>query len=132
MSVPVIAVVEDDVHILQMLDTLLRGAHYHVISYTRGGDAHQFIRRTLPDLIILDLWLEDRSAGGMVLGMLELDPLTRDIPVIVCSAHIQVLRQQAQFFMAKGHRVLPKPFQPVVLLAEIEAALASRRTTRTL
>jgi CheY-like chemotaxis protein len=129
MTVRVIAVVEDDVEILHMLDVLLRGASYQVISYTRGEDAHQFIRRTLPDLVILDLWLEDRNAGGMVLGLLELDPLTRNIPVIVCSAHVQVLREHAQYFTGKGHRVLPKPFEPAALLSEIETALASRRTT---
>ncbi len=129
MATPVIAVVEDDVDILQMLDKLLRTAHYHVVGYTRGEDAHQFIRRTLPDVVILDLWLEDRSAGGMALGLLELDPLTRDIPVIICSAHVNVLREHAQYFAAKGHRVLPKPFQVETLLSEIEAALASRRTT---
>jgi CheY-like chemotaxis protein len=129
MAVPLIAVIEDDVEILRLLDKLLHGANYHVISYTRGDDAHQFIRRTLPDVVILDLWLEDRNAGGMVLGMLELDPLTRHIPVIVCSAHIQVLHEHAQSFAAKGHRVLPKPFEVEALLAEIESVLVSRRTT---
>jgi CheY-like chemotaxis protein len=123
---PVIAIIEDDPLIVQLLDDLLRQAGYVVINYRRGDDAQQFVHRTLPDLIILDLCLEDRDAGGMVLGLLELDPLVRHIPVIVCSAHVRVLREHAERFQAKGHRVVPKPFQPAVLLAEVQAALGQR------
>ncbi len=81
------------------------------------------IHRVQPDLVILDLWLESQEAGGMVLGMLELDPLTQDIPVIVCSAHLDLLAQRAPYLQAKGHRVLAKPFTPEQLLATIADAL---------
>ena len=69
--------------------------------------------------MILDLWLESQEAGGMVLGMLELDPVTQDIPVIVCSAHRDLLEQRAPYLQAKGHRVLTKPFTPEQLLAAV-------------
>ncbi len=59
----------------------------------------------------------------MVLGMLELDPVTQDIPVIVCSAHRDLLEQRAPYLEAKGHRVLAKPFTPEQLLAAIADTL---------
>ena len=127
MTGPVIAVIDDDAAMLEMLDDLLREAGYQVLSYTRGADALQFIRRAMPDLIILDLCLEDPDAGGMVLALLERDPLVQHIPVIVCSAQLRVLRELATWFKEHEHRVVPKPFHPDVLLAEVQAALAQRR-----
>jgi DNA-binding response OmpR family regulator len=129
MSVPVIAVIEDDLSIVQLLDDLLCDAGYRVISYTQGRDAHQFILRTMPDLLILDWWLEDPAAGGMVLGLLERDPRTQQIPVIVCSAHIMALRQQADLLRARGHRILPKPFHYQELLACVQDALGATQPT---
>lgn len=128
MNVPVIAVIEDDLTIVQMIDLLLCDAGYRVISYTQGHDAHQFILRTMPDLLILDWWLEDPAAGGMVLGLLEADPRTRHIPVIVCSAHIRAMEQQAGLLRAKGHRVLAKPFTVEDLLAQINDAIGTAQT----
>lgn len=125
MSVPVIAVIEDDLAIVQMIDLLLRDAGYRVISYTQGRDAHQFILRTMPDVLILDWWLEDPAAGGMVLGLLEADQRTRHIPVIVCSAHITALQGQADLLRSKGHRLLPKPFTVETLLSQIEDAIGT-------
>jgi CheY-like chemotaxis protein len=83
MSTNVIAVIDDDDATLQMLDLLLREAGYHVISSTRGSDAHQFILRSLPDLILLDLCLEDQQAGVRILNILAHDPRLCTIPMSV-------------------------------------------------
>lgn len=88
-----------------------------------GKDAHDFVLHTMPDVIVLDLWLEDADAGGMVLGLLELDPMTRHIPVIICSAHLTARRELAVYLQDKGYRIMEKPFQPDLLLAYIQDAV---------
>ncbi len=126
MTPATIAIIEDDPDTLALFDDLATLAGYQTVLCTRGAEAHPLIHRVQPDVVILDLWLESQEAGGMVLGMLELDPVTQDIPVIVCSAHPHLLRQRAPYLQAKGHRVLEKPFIPAQLLATITQALDQR------
>lgn len=125
MTIPVIAVIEDDLAIVHMFDLLLRDAGYRVISYTRGSDAQQFLLRTMPDLLILDWWLEDPSSGGTILSLLEEDPRTRQIPVIICSAHINTFYQEAARLRERGYRLLAKPFEIDTLLAYIQDAIGT-------
>lgn len=129
MSTHVIAVIDDDDATLQMLDALLRDAGYHVISSTRGADAHQFVLRSLPDLILLDLCLEDQQAGVRILKSIAHDPLTCNIPVIVCSGRDDLLREHAPLLQMRGWHALAKPFYPPILLAQIEAALGTARVS---
>jgi CheY-like chemotaxis protein len=123
-----IALVEDDPDTLALLHDLTTAAGYQTVCCTRGVEAHPLIHRVQPDLVILDLWLENQEAGGMVLGMLERDPVTQDIPVIVCSGHQHLLEQRALYLQAKGHHVLKKPFTPEQLLAAITEALGQSGT----
>jgi len=92
---PLIAVIDDDPEILQMLHRALTFAGYRTVLWQRGKDAHRMIRQAQPALVILDLWLEARDSGEIVLDLLQLDPRTRSIPVIVCSGHVPILRAMA-------------------------------------
>ncbi len=121
MPTPVIAVVEDDPDIRELLDQLLTLAGYRVLLFQRGTDAYEQFRRSKPDLVILDLWLETEAGGETVLGLLEQDVMTRDIPVIVCSGHIAVLKDKAAAFRQRGYGVVPKPFNLDALLAAVRA-----------
>ncbi len=87
-------VVEDDTAFQDLLDTVLTAEGYTVFRWTQGAGADTFIRTVQPDLVILDLWLEHPQAGSMVLGLLMVDPATRYIPVIICSAYRQLLGDQ--------------------------------------
>ncbi len=73
-------VIDDDHAILALLGTLLREAGYHPILWDCAQDVHELIRTVQPDLVILDLWLEHPGAGGMVLGLLAVDPTSRHPP----------------------------------------------------
>ncbi len=116
MPLPRIAVVDDDVLSLQLVDMVLTSAGYQTFLWSRGQDAHQKIRDFQPDLVIMDLWLEHRNVGVTLLGLLEQDPATRDIPVIISSADVSHLPD-------RGHLVLEKPYAPDDLVAKISAVL---------
>jgi DNA-binding response OmpR family regulator len=120
---PVIAIIEDDPAMQDLLGEVLPAEGYKTIRWERGDGAYEVIRAAQPDLVILDLWLEHPSAGSMVLGLLIVDPVTRHIPVIVCSAHQQLLRAQETQLRAQGYVILEKPFPMVDLLAHIRALL---------
>jgi DNA-binding NtrC family response regulator len=126
MRVPLIAVIEDDAAILDLHDIVLRDAGYHVVGYTQAQGADRFVLRALPDLIILDLWLEQPDSGEAVLAALEKHPATRRIPVIVCSAHAPGVHRLEEQLRAKGYRVVDKPFNPDDLVRCVRCSLESR------
>lgn len=74
-----IAIIDDDIYISDMLDSLLRGAGYDVVRAYSGTEALYLLERTRPDLILLDLMLPGLSGE-------EVLPHIGDLPVIVLSA----------------------------------------------
>ncbi len=118
-----IVVVEDDTAFQDLLDTVLAAAGYTVLRWTQGAGADAFIRDVQPDLVILDLWLEHPQAGSMVLGLLMVDPATRSIPVIICSAYRQLLGDQEAQLRTHGYLILDKPYQIETLVEQVRALL---------
>ena len=118
-----IVVVEDDAAFQDLLDTVLTAEGYTVLRWTQGAGADAFIRDIQPDLVILDLWLEHPQAGSMVLGLLMVDPATRSIPVLICSAYRQLLGDQEAHLRAHGYVILDKPYSIMALLTEIRTLL---------
>ena len=90
-----------------------------------SADAFGDIRRAKPDLVILDLFLHGETAGWAQLDILTMDPATRGIPVILCSAAIASLERARPKIAALDVRVLEKPFELSELQATVEDALAA-------
>ncbi len=118
-----IVVVEDDAAFQDLLDTVLTAEGYTVVRWTQGAGADVFIRDVQPDLVILDLWLEHPQAGSMVLGLLMVDPVTRYIPVLICSAYRQLLGDQEAQLRTHGYLILDKPYQIEELIAHVHTLL---------
>jgi two-component system nitrogen regulation response regulator NtrX len=125
---PLIAVVDDDPALRQVVQDLLEDEGYATLLRAQGTGAYELIREAQPALVILDLWLEHPNAGGMVLALLELDEATNHIPVIVCSGYMQLYRDQQTLLRGKGYVLLEKPFSVEALLGHVQALLASART----
>jgi CheY-like chemotaxis protein len=119
-----IVVVEDDAAFQDLLDTVLTAEGYTVFRWTQGAGADAFIRDVQPDLVILDLWLEHPQAGSMVLGRLMVDPATRYIPVMICSAYRQLLGDQEAQLRTHGYLILDKPYQIETLVVQVRTLLA--------
>ncbi len=118
---PVIAVVDGAVVFLEMMHEFLTDRDYRTILWTTGKDAFEMIVREQPDLVILDVWLEHPCAGEMVLSLMQIDPTTRNIPVIVCTTDACFPKKAA--FLNKRCDILVKPFDLDDLLAKIEAMI---------
>ena len=90
-----------------------------------SADAFGDIRHSGADLVILDLFLHGESTGWKQLDVLTLDPKTRDIPVIICSAAIASLAFAREKLSLLDVAVLEKPFDLEQLTAAVSAGLAS-------
>jgi len=76
-----VVIINGNAEILESLQTMLDAGHYDVIFVESTAHAYSHIKRVQPDLVILCVHMDD-AAGVNVLSMLQLDPLTRDIPVL--------------------------------------------------
>jgi DNA-binding response OmpR family regulator len=120
-----LAVINDDTAFLQLMHDLLEDDEgFDVLIHREWDNAHEFVRKEHPDLVILDIRIGGEEHGWTILNLLTLDPATRPIPVIVCSAAIQSLHEHQSWLDRFGICALPKPFDLETLLEMVERALA--------
>lgn len=111
-----VLIIDDDVHIGDMLEELLtkQGA-YGVLRAYSGTEALLLLSAKTPDLILLDLMLPGLSGE-------ELLPKIKSIPVIVVSAKIDV-DNKVSLLLGGAVDYVTKPLDTKELLARITVAL---------
>ena len=120
---PSITIVEHDPMLSLLLLEVLSDAGYATELWTECGGAIEFIRRTQPDLVILDLWLRHRGDGWEVFDQLKRDPATCQIPIILCTDDTLLLQMGRARLGGRPAAVLAKPFEIDLLLALVAEAL---------
>ena len=110
-----ILIVDDDMHIGNMLEEILIGEGYGVLRAYSGTEALLLLSSERPDLILLDLMLPG-VCGEDVLQKI------RDIPVIVVSAKVDV-ESKVDLLLGGAADYITKPFDIKELLARIVVAL---------
>ena len=106
---------------------LLDEEGYEVVTYRELQGVYQAVRDANPDLIIMDIVIGGEKKGWELVELLTLDPKTRAVPIIVCSAAVQSLREREEQLTRLAIRALPKPFDLEELLAAIRHALDVER-----
>jgi CheY-like chemotaxis protein len=124
MESPTIAIVDDNVETLELVNLLLTDAGYQTIMCSDGTFAYQMIRLRKPDLVLLDLRMEHPQEGWVNLDLLRADPATAKIPVIMYSGDREFLRRRGAELQAKGCDILEKPFRADELLNKVKRALS--------
>jgi pimeloyl-ACP methyl ester carboxylesterase/DNA-binding response OmpR family regulator len=107
-----------------MLSRRLERLGYTVVQATDGRHALDLLQRTPIDLILLDIMMPELD-GYAVLEALRADPERRHIPVIVLSA-LDDMDSIVRGIELGADDYLPKPFDPVLLKARIEACLVKK------
>lgn len=122
-----ITLINDDTAFLELMRELLEGDEGYQVSICKEWDgAYEFVKRVKPDLVIQDITIGGQELGWTILNLLTLDPVTRPIPLIVCSAAIQSLHDHQALLDRYGITALPKPFDLDDLVATVERVLANR------
>jgi len=116
-----ILIVDDEKDLLEMLSMNLSAAGYVVRTAGGGAEAMSIIRTDRPDLVLLDVMMEDIS-GIKLVGKLKNTPETADIPVIMLTARDSETDMIVGLSMGADDYVT-KPFSTAVLVARIEAVL---------
>ena len=124
-SLGAILVVDDEFLNRMLIRTNLEEQGYQVEEATDGQEALEMIQTRPYDVILLDLLMPVMD-GFEVLQRLKSDPRFRHIPVIVISA-IDEMDSVTRCIEMGAADHLPKPFDPLMLRARINASMASKR-----
>jgi CheY-like chemotaxis protein len=111
-----VMVVNDHPEFLALLADFLGEEGYDVATLPKHQGAFEQIKASKPDIVICDLIFDNMPMGWALLDMLYLDPETRSIPVILCSAASKQVQEAAPSFAGKGILWLEKPFELETLL----------------
>lgn len=106
-----ILIIDDDIHIGNVLTEMLHKEGYGVMRAYSGTEALLILKDQKPDLVLLDLMLPGLS-GEEVLTKIK------DLPVIVMSAKIDVANK-VDLLLSGAVDYVTKPFDPKELLARI-------------
>ena len=117
-----IAVIDDDIHIGNVLEELLQREGYAVLRAYSGTEAVLLLERHRPDLVLLDLMLPGLS-GEEVLAKI------RGTPVIVVSAKVGV-EDKVSLLLGGAADYITKPFDSRELLARIAVRLRESAAPR--
>lgn len=106
-----IAVVDDDSDFVDLFALVLGDSGHMVVTSTDSSTSYPFLRHELPDLVIIDMQIDQPWNGIQVLTALRMDATTRHIPVIICTALApQELEDYEDRLVLFHARVLYKPF----------------------
>ncbi|HEX7074136.1 MAG TPA: adenylate/guanylate cyclase domain-containing protein [Hyphomicrobiaceae bacterium] len=120
-----ILVVDDHESNRDLLIRRLTREGHAVTTAASGEEALSLVEQDRFDLILLDLLMPGLS-GFDVLTQLKNHPSHRDIPVIMISALDQI-ESVARCIEAGAEDYMPKPFNPVLLKARINACIEKKR-----
>ena len=128
-----IMVVDDEKRLVSLVESYLTQEGYRVVSAYNGAEALTVAQKEKPDLIILDVMMEDIVAGFRVVNALrnfEQNPQNRryeTVPILMLTSIQQ--RTKMKFAQDAGSKLLPidafmeKPVRPKELLDKVASLL---------
>jgi len=116
-----IFIVEDEPSIVQLVKYNLEKENFKVLVSNNGEEGLQEIKKTEPDLILLDWMLPDLS-GIDICKALRKDTKFKNIPIIMLTARSQE-EDKVLGLNVGADDYLPKPFSNLELIARVNALL---------
>ncbi len=125
---PQLLVVDDQPQILQFLRSALGDAGYQVETASTGAEALEHLSECIPDLVLLDLMLQDANGLEIMAGIQSEFPR---MCVIMMTAYGDV-ETAVKAVRAGAFDFIPKPFNLDQLLQAIKRGLHASRDAREL
>jgi two-component system, OmpR family, response regulator VicR len=125
---PHILLVNDTQEILDLMQELLEDEGYRVTISLALLDIAK-VKKIAPDIIVQDLLFEgSQELGWKFLTLVRLDPELARVPLILCTAAVQTIRdpEMAEQLDRLGVRVVLKPFLIEDLLSAVSDAMTAQ------
>jgi class 3 adenylate cyclase len=120
-----VLVVDDDPVIRSMLTASLEASGHEVTTAKDGSEALELVRAEGFDVILLDVLMPGMN-GDQVLEHLKDDPKLRHVPVVMVTS-LDDVGSAVRCIELGADDYLPKPIDPVLLGARINAGLMKKR-----
>ncbi|MBR1972015.1 MAG: response regulator transcription factor [Oscillospiraceae bacterium] len=117
-----ILVVEDDINISSMIQTILEANGYQVLSAQRCQQGILMLTSHVPDLVVLDLGLPDMDGEEFI----RITRQSSMIPIIVLSARTEE-KDKVYALDLGANDYITKPFGTAELMARVRASLRINR-----
>lgn len=123
MTAPLVTILDDEPEIRTMLAEALTEAGFRTLTFGRAADFEAALRKTTPDVCLVDLSLPDRDGLTLVHRL----ALEQGAKVIIISGRAQVQDRVTGLELGADDYII-KPFDPAEVVARIRARL--RRSTQ--
>ncbi len=124
MSAPMIAILDDEPQIRRMLAEALGEAGFRTATFSRATEFEAAIKRTAPDVCLVDLGLPDRDGLALVHRL----ALESGAAIIIISGRAQVQDRVTGLELGADDYII-KPFDPAEVVARVRARLRKGRDT---
>jgi serine phosphatase RsbU (regulator of sigma subunit) len=122
---PKILIVDDEPFNVDYLEQELDDMDYDTVSASNGQEGLQQVATTQPDMILLDIMMPIMD-GFEMLQKLKAEPDWQNIPVVIISA-MNDMNSVVRGIQLGADDYLPKPFEPTLLKARLDAGLMRKR-----
>jgi two-component system alkaline phosphatase synthesis response regulator PhoP len=116
-----VLVVDDEIHIVQVVAIKLRNNGFDVITCENGAQALDLASNEKPDIVVTDFQMP-LMTGLELVENLRSQPDTADIPVILLTARGFAIKNEQKENL-KISACVSKPFSPRELLQTVEEVL---------
>lgn len=116
-----ILIVDDDPHILDMVELVLKREGYRVLRAATGSEALYLLNSANPDLFVIDSILPDMN-GVMLCRQLRMIPHLSHTPIVFLTGQ-GATQAMVEALMSGGDDYIRKPFVPRELVARVRALI---------
>ncbi|MFC7705748.1 response regulator transcription factor [Plastorhodobacter daqingensis] len=118
-----VAILDDEPEIRRMLALALEDAGFRTSSFGRATEFEAALKRTAPDVCLVDLGLPDRDGLALVHRL----ALESGAAIIIISGRAQVQDRVTGLELGADDYII-KPFEPAEVVARVRARLRKSRT----
>ncbi|MCB1539049.1 MAG: sigma-54-dependent Fis family transcriptional regulator [Rhodospirillales bacterium] len=123
-----ILIIDDEKDIRFLLSEILEDEGYTVAEAAHSEAAYAELAKGMPDLVILDIWLENSDRDGMEI-LADLKKKSRTLPVLMISGHGNI-EMAVKAIKLGAYDFIEKPFNTDRLLNLVGRAIESGRLRR--
>jgi len=120
---PLILVINDTQEILDLFREILEEEGCDVVLSSFGVQEVADVQKIDPDLVILDFLIGGEAQGWQLLQKLRMTRATQNLPIIVCTAALQLVRELEGHLTSKNVGLILKPFDIDELVEAVHKGL---------
>jgi len=126
---PKILIVDDDPDFIEIGKLSLEGMGYRVLSASTGREGWEMVEKETPDLVILDLMMEDLDAGMTLSNRIKSHPRYANIPIFMLTSNSRetgidfTTRSEEDLRKLKVDDFHSKPIKVKILREKVEKLL---------